>query len=189
MSANVLVVYASHHGGTQGIAERIAATLVTSGVGATIRSAEEASHLPAADLAGYDGFVIGSALYAFRWVREATGFVRRNQALLASRPTWLFSSGPLGTDTVDAKGRDVREAAGPKELAELQGTIHPRDHRVFFGAYDPTEKPIGFMERITRLMPATRDLLPAGDFRDWPEIETWAHSIATELTRIPAAVS
>jgi menaquinone-dependent protoporphyrinogen oxidase len=186
MSANVLVVYATHHGATRGIAERIAATLVGAGLGATVRSAEEANRLD--DLAGYDGFVIGSAVYAFRWIRDATGFVRRNRSLLASRPTWLFSSGPLGTDTVDEKGRDVRESAAPRELPEFQGTIQPRDHHVFWGAYDPTSKPVGLLERFSRLMPATRDLLPAGDFRDWVEVETWARSIATELTREPVTI-
>jgi len=34
-------------------------------------------------------------------------------------------------------------------------------------------------------MPATRDLLPAGDFRDWDEIDAWARGIADELTRVP----
>jgi menaquinone-dependent protoporphyrinogen oxidase len=30
-------------------------------------------------------------------------------------------------------------------------------------------------------MPATRDALPAGDFRDWPVIDAWAAQIAAEL--------
>jgi menaquinone-dependent protoporphyrinogen oxidase len=38
-------------------------------------------------------------------------------------------------------------------------------------------------------MPAIRDLLPAGDFRDWPAIEAWAREIAAALTagKVPAA--
>jgi menaquinone-dependent protoporphyrinogen oxidase len=181
MNAKVLVVYASRHGATEGIAERIAATLARSGVDATARSVEEAG-----DARGYDGFVIGSAIYAFRWLREASAFVRRNRAFLATRPVWLFSSGPLGTEEIDAQGRDVRAAAGPRELAEFQASIGPRDHRVFFGAYDPGSKPIGLIERITRLMPAARDALPTGDFRDWEEIDAWSRSIADELNLVPA---
>jgi len=30
-------------------------------------------------------------------------------------------------------------------------------------------------------MPAARDALPVGDFRDWPEIEAWAADTTREL--------
>ena len=70
-------------------------------------------------------------------------------------------------------------------MASLRDRVGARDHRIFFGAYDPTAKPIGLLERMTRAMPATRDLLPAGDFRDWDEIDAWARGIADELTLVP----
>ena len=181
MNVRVLVVYASRHGATQGIAERIAARLGQGGVEVTVKSTAQAG-----DLAGYDAFVIGSAAYAFHWLKEATAFVRHNRSLLASRPNWLFSSGPLGTETIDAQGRDVRAEAEPREFGEFREAIHPRDQRIFFGAYDPTSKPIGFIERFTRMMPAARAAMPAGDFRDWDEIEAWAARIAGELTLVPA---
>ena len=74
----------------------------------------------------------------------------------------------------------------PKEFAELRDVLHPRDEHVFWGAYDPDAKPIGlaesFGQRILRLMPAAaREAIPSGDFRDWPEIEAWAESIARQL--------
>ncbi len=106
--------------------------------------------------------------------------------LLAERPVWLFSSGPVGTDRVDAKGRDVRTSAVPKEFAEFRDMLQPMEERVFFGAYDPSAPPVGMAERlgmqVMRAMPAARDALPAGDFRDWPEIEAWAASIGDALT-------
>jgi menaquinone-dependent protoporphyrinogen oxidase len=181
-TVNVLVVYATRHGATQGIAERIAAVLGRRGLGVTIRPADQAG-----DPAAYDAFVIGGAAYMFHWLGEATGFVRRHHELLADRPLWLFSSGPLGTDQTDADGTDVRTAAEPREFAELRERLRPRDTRVFFGAYDPAAAPKGLMERITRLMPAARDALPAGDFRDWPDIEAWAESIADELAPVAVA--
>jgi menaquinone-dependent protoporphyrinogen oxidase len=137
-------------------------------------------------LGEYVAFVVGSAAYMGGWIDEATGFVRRNRELLANRPVWLFSSGPVGTETVDAKGRDVIKASEPREFAEFADAIHPVDERVFFGAYDPDTKPIGLIERLgARFMrlPAIREALPAGDFRDWPEIEAWAGEIARELQR------
>ncbi len=177
----ILVVYASRHGATKGIAERIAATLEHHALQVTLRPAEQVG-APA----GYDAFVIGSAAYAFHWLKEATEFVRRNRPLLASRPVWLFSSGPLGTELTDAKGRDVRTVAEPQEFAELREAIHPRGERVFFGAYDPDSKPIGLMERFSRMMPAARAAFPAGDFRDWDEIDAWAATIADALTVVHA---
>ena len=137
----------------------------------------------------YDAFVIGSAAYMGRWLKGARAFAQRHRSILAGKPTWLFSSGPVGTDTVDAKGHDVRAAAEPKEFAELRGELHPRDEHVFWGAYDPNAKPIGLAEslgqRILNLIPAARDALPAGDFRDWTEIDAWAESIAAQLTDRP----
>jgi hypothetical protein len=49
--------------------------------------------------------VIGAAAYMFHWLKDATRFVKRHHRLLAERPVWLFSSGPLGTDLVDEDGR------------------------------------------------------------------------------------
>jgi menaquinone-dependent protoporphyrinogen oxidase len=181
----ILVVYASRHGATRGIAQRIAETLERSGLEVDLRPAEEAAAVD-----DYGAFVIGGAAYVGHWLKEATSFVRRHRALLEHRPVWLFSSGPIGTETVDAKGRDVLKAAEPREFAEFAGAIHPRDARVFFGAYDPDAEPIGLMERIgarfTRTR-AVREALPDGDFRDWSAIEAWADGIAREL--LPAAAA
>ena len=174
---HVLVAYASRHGATQGIAERLAASLAAAGI--------DADALPAGSVRsvdGYDAFVVGSAAYMFHWLGEATTFVRRNRAALAAKPVWLFSSGPLGTEPLDAQGRDQKVTAIPKELPELAAIVNARGQRVFFGAYHKHQKRIGIGERLVALMPAARDALPEGDFRDWPDIDCWAGEIARELT-------
>jgi menaquinone-dependent protoporphyrinogen oxidase len=112
--------------------------------------------------------VIGSAIYYGSWMKEATEWVRRSRAVLAARPVWLFSSGPLGTEVKDAEEQ-------PKEIAEFQQTIRPRDQRIFFGALDHSR--LSFAERM--MAKAVR--APEGDFRDWVAIETWAASIARDL--------
>jgi len=178
---HVLVAYASRHGATQGIAERIAEVLQAGGV--------TAEALPAASVksvAAYDAFVVGSAAYMFHWERAAVAFVRRNRAVLAAKPVWLFSSGPLGSEAVDAQGRDQRLAAIPKEAADMLEAVNAREHQVFFGAYERDRKPIGIAERLVSMMPAAKEAMPEGDFRDWPEIEAWAAEIAAALTQAPA---
>jgi menaquinone-dependent protoporphyrinogen oxidase len=175
MTPKVLVVYASRHGATRGIAERVASALSKAGVDADLRPAAEAR-----DVAAYGAFVVGSAVYAFHWLGEATAFVRQNRESLSTRPVWLFSSGPLGTEDTAPASTEPRPE--PADLKWLREEIQPRDHRVFFGAYDSSSKPIGLVERVTRAMPAARDLLKDGDFRDWDEIDAWAQGIARELT-------
>lgn len=178
----VLVAYASRHGATQGIAERVATSLQAAGIDAEARPATSVK-----SLAGFDAFVIGSAAYMFHWEKAAANLVRRNRDVLARKPVWLFSSGPLGTEPLDAQGRDQKVAAVPKEIPELREAANARDHRVFFGAYARDQKPHGLAERFVALMPAARDALPEGDFRDWPEIDAWAAEIAAALRATPGA--
>ncbi|MFI5287218.1 MAG: flavodoxin domain-containing protein [Candidatus Dormibacteria bacterium] len=172
-----LVGYASRYGATRGIAERIADTLASLGHPAQARPVHAVG-----DLARYDAFVIGSAAYMGSWLREAREFVRINQKMLTTRPVWLFSSGPLGAATTDAKGRDVLVTSEPKEFAEFREAVSPRATRVFFGALNPGK--LSFSHRAARLIPAARVLMPEGDFRNWADIDAWATSIASELAGV-----
>jgi menaquinone-dependent protoporphyrinogen oxidase len=125
------------------------------------------------------------------WLKEPLDFLKRSQDTLASHPTWLFSSGPLPGSTKEAPETDpVTNALGPtegpgsggrKKVEELSAAIHPRDHRVFLGAFDPKDPPKALSERVVRMMPAAKDILPPGDFRNWEDIEAWAEEIATTL--------
>ena len=173
---NVLIAYATRHGATAGIAQHIAATLTERGHPAHATPVEEV-----ASLDGYDAVVLGGAAYMFHWLKPAVRFAKKHSAELATRPVWLFSSGPLGTDRVDADGNDVLEVTRPKEFDELTTVLKPRGEQVFFGAYDPEASPIGIGERVTRRLPAARDSIAAGDFRDWETITAWAEQIATDL--------
>jgi menaquinone-dependent protoporphyrinogen oxidase len=180
----VLVAYASRHGATQGIAERIAEVLRLDGLEADARPADRIE-----SLYGYDAFVIGSAAYLGHWLKDAVGFARRHRRVLHDRPVWLFSSGPIG-GPIDAKGRDQRTAAVPKDAVDLLFALQARDHHVFFGAYEVDRQPIGLAERLAapfmaHLPASAREAMPTGDYRDWPEIEAWARGIAHELGRVP----
>ena len=184
--ANVLVVYASRHGGTRGIAERIGDVLRAEGLEVSVVTPDEAP-----DVGTTDAVVIGSGVYVGSWLKEATEFIKRHEVSLAARPVWLFSSGPLPGSTRSTAADDpLTDALGPaegpgsggrKKIAELSAAIHPRDHRVFRGAYDPKDPPRSMQERLVRLMPAVKNVLPAGDFREWDAIEAWSREIAADL--------
>jgi menaquinone-dependent protoporphyrinogen oxidase len=162
----ILVAYASKYGATRGIAERITRTLQRLGLEASFQPIDSVT-----DLEAYSAVVLGSAIYYGSWLKEASEFVRRNRALLATRPVWLFSSGPLGAEVKDAEPQ-------PKEIAEFQAAIKPRDHRIFFGALDHDK--LSFMERM--VVKGVR--APEGDYRDWNEIEAWAAGIALALASL-----
>jgi menaquinone-dependent protoporphyrinogen oxidase len=127
-----------------------------------------------------------------RWLGEATRFVYVHRNTLASRPVWLFSSGPIGTEKVDREGRDVVAASEPLEFRTFGPMLRPRGQRVFFGAFDPNAPAVGLIERLGApllRMPSVRQSMPNGDFRDWPAIDEWANGIARELpARTPLTV-
>ena len=167
----VLVTYASKHGSTEGIAERVAATLRRSGIATDLQPVEAVG-----DVEPYTAVVLGSAIYYGSWLNEAREFVHRHEAALAARPVWLFASGPLGVEVKDTEPQ-------PKEFAEFQKSVRSRDPRVFFGALDYSQ--LSFMERM--VVKGVR--APDGDFRDWKAIEEWAESIAHALQSAPTPVA
>jgi menaquinone-dependent protoporphyrinogen oxidase len=181
------VVYASRHGGTAGIAKRIGQSLTDSGTDAVVVDA--ATH---PDASGFDGYVIGSGVYMGAWLKDGLEYLERNKSTLADKPVWIFSSGPLPNATVAPRSEDpIENALGPadgpgsggrKKVEALAQAIHVRDHRVFDGAYDPGAAPTNMLERVVRAVPAIKKVLPAGDFRPWPQIETWARQIGKDLT-------
>lgn len=165
---SMLVTYASAHGATRGIAERIAKRLVGAGLQVDLVPVEAAT-----DLAGYDGFVIGSAIYGGSWRPEATELVRTNAPLLTSHPVWLFSSGPTG------KTATMHEPVEPKGLRELRRAVNAREHKIFAGAWDRSKmdpRKLGFAERVV-----AKRFVPEGDFRDWAAIDAWADHIAIAI--------
>lgn len=173
---NILVAHASRHGATAGIAERIAETLSASGHTATSAPVGEVMTLD-----DYDAVVLGAAVYIGHWLKPATKFAHRHAGELAGKPVWLFGSGPLGTEPVDSQGVDAREATRPKEFDEVTALLKPRGERVFFGAFDSSTKSAALSESLVRHLPAGRQMLHEGDFRDWDAIDAWAHEIAESL--------
>ena len=159
----VIVASASKHGSTEAIAQAIAERLHQLG-----HDAEAIRVSDVADLSGTEAVVLGSAVYAGSWMREATEFAQTNVEALSDMPLWLFSSGPLGTEVHDDEEQ-------PRQLAELTETLRPEAHRTFFGALDQSK--LGFGERM--MIKAVK--APEGDFRDWRAISGWADEISREL--------
>ncbi|MFI5282781.1 MAG: flavodoxin domain-containing protein [Candidatus Dormibacterales bacterium] len=162
----VLVAYATKYGSTQGVAERIAATLTADG-----QDVDIAMIGAPGDLAPYDAFVIGSGIFGFHWMKPAARFLRERREILTRRPVWLFSVGPLGPKQA--------HPLKPRDYNENSEAVDARGHAIFYGAMNVLR-----LKGADRLMGAMFKSMQ-GDFRDWEAIESWAHSIARELAPRP----
>ena len=161
MVARVLVAYASKMGSNAEVAEAIALVLVEAGLEAEVLSVREVK-----DLSTYDAVVLGSALYAAHWRRDAHRFVAKRREVLATKALWLWSSGPL--DRIRAS----KNLPPTDNVLEIMGDIPFRGHRTFGGKLDPNAP--GVDEQILRTH-------QQGDFRDWAKIRAYAAEIADAL--------
>ncbi|MDX8141410.1 flavodoxin domain-containing protein [Lentzea sp. NBC_00516] len=157
----ILVAYATKMGSTREIAEAIAERIRSAAHEVTVQEAALVQ-----SVAPYKAIVVGSALYAGRWHREAVKLLKRNEELLSRRPVWLFHSGPLGAELTPQRA--------PKVVRELAARIGA-DEPVTFGGRLTPETAVGF---IAKKM-ARGEM--AGDFRDWDKIALWANMIAERL--------
>lgn len=158
----VLVIVASKHGSTAEIAEALGRGLSERGIIAEVKDASSVS-----ELAGYDALLLGSAVYAGRWMKSIRELVELRHEELLGRPVWLFSSGPVG--------EPLRPAEDPVDVATIAAALDTRGHRVFPGKLDKSK--LGLAEKA--LVMSMR--VPDGDYRNWDEVAAWAGEIAAAL--------
>ena len=174
-ATNVLVTAASREGATAEIAAAIAGRLCECGLDADVIEPDRVG-----DVRAYHAFVIGSAVYAGHWLQPAVGLVDRIEPLLAGRPVWLFSSGPVGNPE---RKLVQRMNADPVDLQALSAKTKAREHRMFRGKL--TARADDFAQRISLCVFRGFE----GDWRDWDEIDRWAIRIGEELLAEPRAGS
>lgn len=171
MNGNILVTYASKYGATAEIARRIGDGLGRAGLRADVKPVDSVR-----DLSPYQAVILGGALYVGKWHKGAEAFLRANEAALAARPVWIFSSGPTG------EGDPLELVEGqrlPTALQPVVDRIHPRDVAVFHGYINPDK--VNFIEKW-----AIKSLVkkPFGDYRDWDMIAVWTHTISDALQNL-----
>ncbi len=166
MQARVLVAYATKLGSNREIAETMAQVLRDAGHHAAARAARDVVTLD-----DWDAVILGSAIYAAYWQKDARLFAARFRESLEVRPLWLFSSGPL----------DRRLARADQPItphgAEITAGLGARAHRTFGGRLAADANVDAQVLQTHRI----------GDFRDWQSIIGYAYRIARELDHMPAA--
>lgn len=157
----ILVAYGSKRGGTAGLADMVADALREEGFSVDVAPAGTVGRVE-----GYDAVIVGGALYAMRWHREARRFVQRHAAALRSCPTYLFSSGPLDDS---AAHKEIPPVRGVRVLMDQVGA---RGHVTFGGRLAPDAR--GFPARAM----AKKN---AGDWRDPVHVHRWVAEVVADL--------
>ena len=170
----VLIAFATCHGSTQGVAERIGRRIQASGVEVEIRPVSEVT-----DVGRYDAVILGSAIHNMKWLPEASQFAQRNAALLRQRPTWLFRVSSVGDHESVFAAPVARVLRAMKketpEIRAMRAAIQPCEHRNFAGAIARSDWGAAG-NAFLRIMGGRY-----GDHRNWPAIDDWATNIAAQL--------
>ena len=164
----ILVAYATCHGSTAEIAQRIAGRLRACGDTVDCQSMTDLDTPE-----GYEAAVLGSPIHDQAWLPEATGFLARFGPTLGRRPVWLFSVGMTGALPGRLQGWAMQEEG--QMAAKLSSLIQSRGHRLFSGVILKEHLTPGGRTKF-RLMGGRY-----GDFRDLTAIEAWADSVADAL--------
>jgi menaquinone-dependent protoporphyrinogen oxidase len=152
-----LVTYASKHGSTREVAERVAEVMRGAGIDADVMPAAEVGHLR-----GYDLVVLGGALYAGRLHKDARRFLARHRDALSVRTVAVFAMGPKTNEPSDVAGSRAQLDRALKKTPEVE----PISVAIFGGVLDPDKLRFPF------------NRMPASDARDWKAIEAWAAALA-----------
>src|SRR5438477_8597314 len=142
MKAKVVVAYGSKHGSTKEVASALAAALAEEGLQVELLPAGEVR-----DVAGYDGVVLGGALYMTRLHKDVRGLLRRFRSELSQMPVAVFAMGPLTLEPHDVAGArkqleyalakvpDVR----PFTVTIFGGVVHPEELHFPFSKMPDTD--------------------------------------------------
>jgi menaquinone-dependent protoporphyrinogen oxidase len=153
----ILVAYATRHGSTEEVAAAVAAHLRESGL--------EAKLVPAVDvetLDGYDGVVLGGALYMGRLHHDARRLLKRFHRGLATMPFAAFAMGPLTMKAQDVAGSRKQLGAALAKVPDVE----PFAVAIFGGVIHQDEHHFPFNQ------------MPESDARDWEAIRAWSAELA-----------
>ena len=168
--ARILVTYGTKHGSTAEIATRIGERLTAAGFDTDVLHANLGI-----DVTKYDAMIVGSPMYAGRWLAEPALLLMANRERIGDIAIALFSVG-----TIDVKHpgklRDEHDAWMEKMFEQEDVKRNLVSTATFNGAYSRSNLPayLRFIDAIVRIA-------PTGDFRQWDEIERWGDEAAVTL--------
>lgn len=174
--ANILIVYSSTDGHTRSICDHIQRCIESDDHKVTVIPVADAV---AADLSGVDKIVIGASIRYGQHSPQIIEFIRKNQAILDSKPNAFFS-----VNVVARKPEKNRPETNPylqKFLRRIRWK--PKELAVFAGKLNYPH--YGFFDRnmIRLIMWITRgptDPKTTIEFTDWQQVEQFAKRISAQ---------
>lgn len=177
---SVLILFATSHGMTRKIGQRLAADLRAVG-----------HHVVLHDLAarppgpiGFDAVVLGSRVHFDRHARSLHRYVRRHRAALDPGRTWLYSVSMSAIEGHDDPGGYIasfirRSGFAPHRALSLAGALA-------YTEYGPMTRWI--MERISARRGGDTDTSANHEYTDWAKVARLGREIGAALVHSPTAV-
>lgn len=166
--ASTLLTYATAHGSTAEISQRIKTILESKSISTELLPVDKV-----ADLSKYSNVIIGSAIINVAWLPEAQSFLHNNLSALSKMPVWAFS---VGTPHIGPRFWRMDKEDEEKMMREdIEKDVKLKGHTLFLGKFQKNHFP--FLMRL--FWSCTGGSY--GEFRNWSEIETWANGVADEI--------
>ena len=168
----ILVAYDTKYGSTATVAEKIGNTLCEEGLQVDIRLARKVKK---AEVADYDGVVVGSAIIYEMWLPGATNLLRRSRSILADKAVAYFLvCGSLREETEERIERVNEHYVQPilDKFPEIEPVV---EFGTFAGTvdYDKMYPIDGFLMGLIDF--------PGGDWRSFDKIGAWAEEVAAMM--------
>lgn len=179
-----LVAYGSKYGSTKEVAERIGKNLAQSGLNVDLRDIRLDDGVKMSD---YDLAVVGSGIYAGKWMKPAKRFLAEVAAEKGRCKVALFAC------CMDAADPKLVEDARKRYLADVvaETKVEPVATGLFAGVVDFTKYGFvvkGIMKSIVSKRVEEKDGREAAanmpmvtDNRDWDSIDAWSKELAAKL--------
>jgi menaquinone-dependent protoporphyrinogen oxidase len=179
MSPRVLVLYASTHGHTRKIADRIGVVLERSGVHARVRGVHEPGGTR--DLGEFDGVIAGASVHGGHHQDEMLTWLGEHHTRLSAMPSAFFSVSLTAADDTDEARAAVRDMID--DVLDATGWI-PRECVAFAGALQFKEYNLPtrvVMRLIAHQHDPHVDVHEDTDYTDWAAVERFAEAFAATL--------
>lgn len=164
----ILIAYASKCGSTAEVSKAITELLCASGLTAELKRTSSVKSVE-----GYDGVVLGTAIYMGSPLKEAENFIEKFGRQLSETPFAIFD---VCLTMKEATPDNERIALD--YLKSITGVISPIKTGAFSGRID-----LATLPPIYRMFAQADNegILAQGDYRDWKAISDWADELGIVL--------
>jgi menaquinone-dependent protoporphyrinogen oxidase len=176
--SDFLIVYASTHGQTAKIADRVAQAVRDAGARAEVREVSSARDLVVSD---YDAVIVGASIHASHHQREVVDWVKRRATALSGMPSAFFSVCLAAAEDTGESREATRKYV--EDFVDETGWT-PRRTATFAGALEYLEYNFATSLLIRLMMKHAghpTDTSRDYDYTDWDAVERFGRDCAAML--------